>query len=96
MGGIREQHQNAAISRWLPVHCRTEAILLVNKRNLAEEAKKQQEKAASVLSGPQRSRMQGPSEGLIKASCPTSSRRDVPKSGNVEELIERLVSADSE
>jgi len=69
--------------------------------NLAAEAKKEQEKAvkaaerAAVKQAKEQARE--PYENLTKAElADILAERELPKSGTVEELIERLVSADSE
>jgi hypothetical protein len=69
--------------------------------NLAEEAKKEQEKAAKAAERAAAKQAKGqarePYEGLTKAELAIILEgRELPKSGTVEELIERLVSADSE
>ena len=66
-----------------------------------EEAKKEQEKlvkAAERAAAKQaKEQAREPYEGLTKAELSDLlAERDLPKSGTVEELIERLVSADSE
>jgi hypothetical protein len=68
---------------------------------LAEEAKKEQEKQAKAAdrAAAQRAKEEArePYEGLTKAElADLLAERELPKSGTVEELIERLVSADSE
>ena len=69
--------------------------------NLAEEAKKEQEKAAKAVeraaAKQAEEQAREPYEGLTKAElADILAERELPKSGTVEELIERLVSADSE
>jgi hypothetical protein len=69
--------------------------------NLAEEANKEQEKAvkAAERAAAKQAKEQArePYEGLTKAELSDIlAERELPKSGTVEELIERLVSADSE
>ena len=69
--------------------------------NLAEEAKKEQEKAAKAAGRAAvkqaKEQAREPYEGLTKAElADILAERELPKSGTVEELIERLVSADSE
>jgi hypothetical protein len=69
--------------------------------NLAEEAKKEQEKAAKAAERAAvkqaKEQAREPYEGLTKAElADILAERELPKSGTVEELIERLVSADSE
>src|ERR1700712_2049071 len=66
-----------------------------------EEAEKEQEKAvkAAERAAAKKAKEQArePYEGLTKAELSDQlAERDLPKSGTVEELIERLVSADSE
>jgi len=66
-----------------------------------EEAEKEQEKAAKAAerAAAKKAKEQArePYEGLTKAELADQlAERDLPKSGTVEELIERLVSADSE
>jgi hypothetical protein len=68
---------------------------------LAEEAKKEQErqaKAAERAAAKQaKEEARKPYEGLAKAELSDLlAERELPKTGTVEELIERLVSADSE
>jgi hypothetical protein len=68
---------------------------------LAEEAKKEQEKAAKTAeraaAKQAKQEAREPYEGLTKAELSDIlAERELPKSGTVEELIERLVSADSE
>ena len=67
--------------------------------NLAEEAKKQQEKAAKAAERAAaklaKEQAREPYEGLTKAELADFlAERELPKSGTVEELIERLVTAD--
>src|SRR6478736_4811552 len=69
--------------------------------NLAEEAKREQEKQAKAAERAAakhaKEQARQPYEGLTKAELSDIlAERDLPKSGTVEELIERLVSADSE
>jgi len=69
--------------------------------NLAEEAKKEQEKAvkAAERAAAKQAKEQArePYEGLTKAELSDQlAERGLPKTGNVDDLIERLVSADSE
>jgi hypothetical protein len=69
--------------------------------NLAEEARKEQEKAAKAAeraaAKQAKEQAREPYEGLTKAELSDLlAERDLPKSGTVEELVERLVSADSE
>ena len=69
--------------------------------NLAEEAKREQEKAAKAAeraaAKQAKEQAREPYEGLTKAElAEILSERELPKSGTVEELIERLVDADSE
>ena len=69
--------------------------------NLAEEAKREQEKQAKAAeraaAKQAKEQARQPYEGLTKAELSDIlAERDLPKSGTVEELIERLVSADSE
>ena len=66
-----------------------------------EEAEKEQEKAikAAERAAAKKAKEQArePYEGLTKAELADKlAERELPKSGTVEELIERLVSADSE
>jgi len=66
-----------------------------------EEAEKEQEKAAKAAerAAAKKAKEQArePYEGLTKAELSDQlAERDLPKTGTVEELIERLVSADSE
>jgi hypothetical protein len=68
---------------------------------LVEEAKKEQEKVARAAERAAAKQAQQearePYEGLTKAELSDLlAERELPKSGTVEELIERLVSADSE
>ena len=69
--------------------------------NLAEEATKEQEKEAKAAeraaAKQAKEQAREPYEGLTKAELSDIlAERELPKSGTVEELIERLVSADSE
>jgi len=69
--------------------------------NLAEEAKREQEKAAKAAERAAvkeaKEQAREPYEGLTKTElAEILSERELPKSGTVEELIERLVAADSE
>jgi hypothetical protein len=68
---------------------------------LAEEAKKEQEKQAKAAERAEakqaKEQAREPYEGLTKAELSDLlAERELPKSGTVEELIERLVSADSQ
>jgi len=68
---------------------------------LVEEAKKEQEKVARAAeraaAKQAKQEAREPYEGLTKAELSDLlAERELPKSGTVEELIERLVSADSE
>lgn len=68
---------------------------------LVEEAKKEQEKQAKAAeraaAKQAKEQARQPYEGLTKAELSELlAERELPKSGTVEELIERLVSADSE
>ena len=67
----------------------------------AEEAKEEQEKQAKAAERAEarqaKKEARGQYEGLTKAELSDLlAERELPKSGTVEELIERLVSADSE
>jgi cobalamin biosynthesis Mg chelatase CobN len=69
--------------------------------NKVEEAKQEQEKAAKAAeraaAKQAKEQAREPYEGLTKAElADILSERELPKSGTVEELIERLVAADSE
>jgi hypothetical protein len=69
--------------------------------NKVEEAKQEQEKAAKAAeraaAKQAKEQAREPYEGLTKAElADILAERELPKSGTVEELIERLVSADSE
>ena len=69
--------------------------------NKVEEAKQEQEKAAKAAeraaAKQAKEQAREPYEGLTKAElAEILSERELPKSGTVEELIERLVAADSE
>jgi hypothetical protein len=69
--------------------------------NKVEEAKQEQEKAAKAAeraaAKQAKEQAREPYEGLTKAElAELLTERELPKSGTVEELIERLVAADSE
>lgn len=67
----------------------------------AEQVKRDEEKAARAAERAEakkaKEQAREPYEGLTKAElADTLAERDLPKSGNLEELIERLVEADSQ
>lgn len=71
------------------------------KREQAEQAKRDEEKAAKAAERAEAKRAKEqarePYEGLTKAELSDKlAERDLPKSGTVEELIERLVDADNQ
>ena len=75
--------------------------LAQEQAELAEQAKQDEEKAARAAeraaAKQAKEQAREPYEGLTKAELSDQlAERDLPKSGTVEELIERLVDADSQ